>query len=166
MNDQLSNQADAQADQPPGQQPDTLGPTLRHLREAKQITPAEACRRLKFSKSQLEALETEQWERLPKGMSLRGFVKNYARYLDADVDAMLSMLDSQVEQPQPSFVSNNPAAMSNGADLAVQEDLPRRPWGWLFIILVVVVVAAFYAINRGWVPDSWLVFDWLKSFKS
>src|SRR5699024_2681272 len=107
-----------------------------------------------------------QWERLPKGMSLRGFVKNYARYLDADVDAMLSMLDSQVEQPQPSFVNNNPAAMSNGADLAVQEDLPRRPWGWLFIILVVVVVAAFYAINRGWVPDSWLVFDWLKSFKS
>jgi hypothetical protein len=35
----------------------------------------------------------------------------------------------------------------------------------MIIILILLFVAGFYAIERGWVPDSWLVFDWLKSLK-
>ena len=72
-----------------------VGTTLRKLREARQLTPAEVSARLKFTSRQLEALENEQWDRLPGGMSLRGFVKNYGRYLEADVDALLTMLDNQ-----------------------------------------------------------------------
>jgi hypothetical protein len=51
------------------------------------------------------------------------------------------------------------------ADLPLQAEPVHRPWGWLLIILILLFVAGFYAIERGWVPDSWLVFDWLKSLK-
>lgn len=140
-----------------------LGPTLRALREAQRLTPSEVSTRLKFSVSQLDALETEQWDKLPVGMPLRGFVKNYGRYLQADVDALLTMLDSQVGPVKTSFVNAGSPSSLAPTDLHAQAEPTRRPWGWLLIILVLLFVAGFYALERGWVPESWLVFDWLKT---
>lgn len=143
-----------------------VGPSLRRLREAKRLTPAEVCMRLKFSQRQLAALENEQWDQLPQGMSLRGFVKNYARYLEADVDALLVMLDGQVGGMQAASVNTRRTVTMPVGDVPMHDDAPRRPWGWLIVILVLLFVAGFYAVERGWVPDSWLVFDWLKSLKN
>jgi len=148
-------------------QPEGVGPTLRRLREARQISQAEVSMRLKFSKRQLEALENEQWDDLPQGISLRGFVKNYARYLDADPDAMLTMLDSQIGPRQSAFGTVDRAGgLAGGASLDAGDEGVRRPWGWWVVIVVFVLVAAFYAIKRGWVPESWLIFDWLRSLRS
>lgn len=148
-------------------EPEGVGPTLRRLREAQRLTPADVSVRLKFSKRQLDALESEQWHHLPQGAPLRGFVKNYARYLEADADALLMMLDSQVGQPKSVFVTaERSPGLGVNTDLESDDNVARRPWGWFLIILIFVFVAAFYAISRGWVPDSWLIFDWLKSLKT
>ncbi len=145
--------------------PAGVGPALRSLREAKRLSPGEVSARLKFTSRQLEALETEQWDRLPTGVSLRGFVKNYARYLEADVDALLVMLDNQTSAGAVKPVAISRAGSLGPADQAIHGESVHRPWGWMIIILVLLFVAGFYAIERGWVPDSWLVFDWLKSLK-
>ena len=161
----LIREARPEADDP--NLPSGVGATLRRLREARQLTPGEVSARLKFSSRQLEALETEQWDRLPGGMSLRGFVKNYGRYLEADVDALLVMLDNQVGTTavaRPTTLNN--AQTLGPTDLPLQGEPASRPWGWFIIILILLFVAGFYAIERGWVPDSWLVFDWLKSLKA
>jgi cytoskeletal protein RodZ len=129
------------------------------------LSLAEVSARLKFTVRQLEALETEQWERLPTGVSLRGFVKNYGRFLEADIDALLAMLDDQVGVTSAKPVAISRAGSLGPADLPIHGEPVHRPWGWLIIILVLLFVAGFYAIERGWVPDSWLVFDWLKSLK-
>ncbi len=145
--------------------PDGVGATLMGMREAGGLSRSDVSGRLKFSTRQIEALETEQWDRLPKGVPLRGFVKNYARFLGADVDALLSMLDRQVGDTNPREASVASAASLSTGDVPLHGETLSRPWGWLVIILVLLFVAAFYAIERGWVPDSWLVFDWLKSLK-
>lgn len=142
-----------------------VGPTLRGLREAKRLSPGEVSARLKFSGRQLEALETEQWDKLPGGMSLRGFVKNYGRFLGADVDALLTMLENQVGVAGPKPMPISSAHSLGPADMPGQAEAPQRPWGWLIIILILLFIASFYAIERGWVPDSWLIFDWLKALK-
>lgn len=165
MNERIPSQAPTDSNSASVSDPEGIGATLRRLREARRLTPSEVSARLKFSKRQLEALENEQWNKLPQGMSLRGFVKNYARYLEADVDALLIMLDNQVVPPQSAFVSaERTPALAH--DLNSDEDVTRGPWGWLLVILVLILAAGFYAINRGWVPDAWLIFDWLKSLKS
>lgn len=145
--------------------PSGVGATLRGLREAKRITPGEVSARLKFSSRQLEALETEQWDQLPGGMSLRGFVKNYGKFLDADVDALLTMLDNQVGTAPVARPAALNGAQSLGPAESMQGEAGGWPWGWFIVILILLFVAGFYAIERGWVPDSWLVFDWLKSLK-
>ena len=143
----------------------SIGAALKALREAKQLTLNEVSSRLKFSIRQLEALESEQWNLLPSGVSLRGLVKNYGRYLETDVEALLLMLEEQVGSTRAGPVmASSPAPMAP-TDIPIQAEPAHRPWGWLIIILFLLIVAGFYAVERGWVPDSWLVFDWLKSLK-
>jgi cytoskeletal protein RodZ len=142
-----------------------IGATLRTLREARGVSPAAAADRLKFTVRQVDALESEKWDDLPAGAPLRGFIRNYARFLEADADALLSMLDTQ-----EGFSGTRHAAMSIGGSLSprqlpMQGEPAQRPWGWFVIIVLLLLVAGFYAVERGWVPDSWLIFDWLKSLK-
>lgn len=148
----------------------SVGSTLQGIREAKRISRNEASARVKYSVRQIEALETGQWDRLPGGAALRGFVKNYSRYLGADVDALLTLLDDQAgtEGIRAATISTAgvQAIPMGPAEMPLHGEPVRRPWGWLIIILVLLFVAGFYAVERGWVPDSWLVFDWLKSLKS
>ncbi|MGG5142480.1 helix-turn-helix domain-containing protein [Alcaligenes ammonioxydans] len=145
-----------------------VGPTLRELRLARSCTLNEASTRLKFSVRQLEALEAQEWDQLPGGQPLRGMVRNYARFLQADVSAVLVMLEAQVsDTAAPKPVPRSPSGSGLGkADLSLYAD-SRGGFGWVWILIIVVLllVAGFYAIDRGWVPQEWLVFDWLKDLK-
>lgn len=148
------------------QLPGGIGETLRSIRESRRISVGEASQRLKFSPRQIQALESEDWSRLPSGVSLRGFVRNYARYLEADVDSILVLLDNQIGSTASRSVMSAPGvpgAVSGDAELPIAAEASHRPWGWFFIILAILVIAAFYAVDRGWVPESWLIFDWLKA---
>lgn len=145
-----------------------VGPTLRELRLARSCTLNEASTRLKFSVRQLEALEAQEWDQLPGGQPLRGMVRNYARFLQADVSAVLVMLEAQVsDTAAPKPVPRSPSGSGLGkADLSLYAD-SRGGFGWVWILIigVLLLVAGFYAIDRGWVPQEWLVFDWLKDLK-
>lgn len=144
-----------------------VGATLRAMRESRRISVSEASQRLKYSVRQIEALESEDWARLPAGMPLRGFVRNYARYLEADVESVLVLLDNQAgTAPTPRVVVAPGTATSIQGDAEVPmaaEPPARSSWGWFLVILAILLIAAFYAVDRGWVPESWLIFDWLKA---
>lgn len=144
-----------------------VGGTLRAMRESRRITVSEASQRLKYSSRQIEALEAEDWSRLPTGMPLRGFVRNYARYLEADVDSVLVLLDNQVGTAAPARMvapGMTSSSVSGDAEVPIAAEAPSRSsWGWYIIILAILLIAAFYAVDRGWVPESWLIFDWLKA---
>lgn len=145
--------------------PTGLGQTLKSLRESRRLSLGDVSARLKFSTRQLQSLENEDWQQLPTGLSLRGLVKNYARLLEADADALLSMLESQTGSMPPEPVVIQKSGRPAPSDLAIQGEPVSRPWGWFLVILVLLFVAGFYAIERGWIPESWLIFDWLKSLK-
>lgn len=144
---------------------DGVGATLKSLRLARRVTLSDASTRLKYSSRQLQALENEQWADLPTGLPLRGLVKNYARFLESDVEAILVMLANQTGEaatPKIGIAPVNGGAAFTPADLPVQSEGGRFSWGWFLVILLVVVAAGFYAIDRGWLPESWMVFEWLR----
>ena len=68
------------------------GRSLAAERERQGLSRVEMAQRLHMSAGQVEALETGESSRLPKGPFLRGFVRNYARALGLDVDAVLAQL--------------------------------------------------------------------------
>jgi len=79
------------------------------------------------------------------------------------------LLDSQVGPTAPHNVMSapsTPASVGADAEIPITTEASHRPWGWFLIILAILVIAGFYAIDRGWIPESWLVFDWLQNIAS
>ncbi len=70
----------------------TLGATLAQERERQGLSRAEVAQRLHMSPWQIEALERGDYERLPKGTFLRGFVRNYTKLLGLAPDSVLPLL--------------------------------------------------------------------------
>lgn len=68
---------------------DELGNLLREAREARGLTLAEAQETTRISSKYLEALENGQYEDLPTPTHVRGYMRNYARFLALDPQPLL-----------------------------------------------------------------------------
>ena len=139
-----------------------IGSALRALRESKGWSVDEVSSRIKFSARQIEALENEQWADLPSGVSLRGLIRNYARLLGADSQAIVESLDPSERVTGPVKLSPRAAFRAfhsqSGAD---DERSSSASWGWLIAIVLVLAAGVAYAFWQGWLPQHWLAFDWL-----
>ena len=82
-----------------------LGRILADEREKQGLARAEVAQRLHMSAYQVEALESGDYGRLPKGTFLRGFVRNYAKLLNLDAAELLTHLaDAAPRSPAASIV--------------------------------------------------------------
>lgn len=115
--DQSRNQSDA-----------PLGEVFAKARLAKKYTQADASNYLKYSVAQVNALENDDFASLPQPMVMRGFIRNYARYLDLDPAPLLEIYKSRVPDLAPIAVEVKTAGNIVMVD---KRDLP-----WLKIILV------------------------------
>lgn len=83
---------DAAADSPA---PPPSGQLLAAERERQGLSRVEVAQRLHMSPAQVEALETGDYSRLPTGPFLRGFVRNYAKALGLDSEALVAQLANE-----------------------------------------------------------------------
>lgn len=144
-----------------------LGLFVAELRQARGLSYNDVSARIKYSVIQLKALEQENWDALPNGMPLRWMIKSYARFLETDENVLLGMLDAQ----EGHNARNTPKDVRKGAgwndsDMPLYSEPTQRSWGWLIVIAVLLLIALFYALDQGWIPEDWLVFNWLKGFRS
>ncbi len=120
-----------------------VGLQLRTARESRGFSVEEVSSALKLSPRQVEALEANDWSRLPKTI-IRGFVRNYARFLDLDTASFMAALDSMSlpQGPELRVQVGSPVSMpkEGGAD--------RRDYVRVFSGLIVLVLAilAYYLV--------------------
>ncbi|WP_227430728.1 helix-turn-helix domain-containing protein [Psychrobacter sp. I-STPA6b] len=74
--------------------PHAFGATLRRAREQKKATLDEAADTLHILKRHLEALEAEDFSKLPQATFARGFAINYAKYLGLDPHDIAKAFDA------------------------------------------------------------------------
>ncbi len=72
----------------------SFGAMLQQARTAKQISLDTAAGELFILKRHLQALEDEDFSKLPQAAFARGFAINYAKFLDLDASAVASSFDS------------------------------------------------------------------------
>jgi len=70
-----------------------FGERLKRERELREVTREEITAATRISSRFLEALENEEWSKLPGGVFNRGFVRSIARYLGLDEEALLGEYD-------------------------------------------------------------------------
>jgi cytoskeleton protein RodZ len=77
--------------------PVEIGPgrMLAQLRGEHKLSIADVAQRLKYGARQIEALEAEEFDKLPGGTFIRGMVRGYARLLDTDPQRLLDALDQR-----------------------------------------------------------------------
>ncbi len=71
----------------------TFGERLKRERELREVSLEEITSATRIGPRFLEALENEEWEKLPGGVFNRGFVRSVARYLGLDEEAFLAEYD-------------------------------------------------------------------------
>jgi cytoskeleton protein RodZ len=86
-------------------QPRSPGRILAAERERQGLGPADVAQRLHMSVGQVEALERDEYAKLPRGPFLRGFLRNYAKLLGLPPDDLLALLaEGAPRDPAPRIV--------------------------------------------------------------
>ncbi|MFC3625731.1 helix-turn-helix domain-containing protein [Vogesella amnigena] len=123
-----------------------VGQQLRSAREARGLSLLDVVDRLKLSPRQLDAIEAGDFDRLPGATFVRGFVRNYARFLELDSGELMSLLD--VHYPavkvEPSV---QPQREPQAA--AVASGKGGKLWLWLLPLLAAGGVVAWLQGQNG-----------------
>ncbi len=70
---------------------ESIGNKLSSSRKKKNISLKKAAKDLRLKVEILEALEKEEWQKLPHAPFVKGFIQNYAAYLGLDIDHTLAL---------------------------------------------------------------------------
>jgi cytoskeletal protein RodZ len=119
----------------------TFGERLKRERELREVTVVEICSATRIAPKFLDALENEQWEKLPGGVFGRGFVRTIARYLGLSEENLLSEYDLARGEANP------PATQKP------EERIPSAP-KWLpaaaLLVLIALVVGLIFGVRYAW----------------
>jgi transcriptional regulator with XRE-family HTH domain len=97
-----------------------LGGVLRQSREQLGLSLEEIESLTHIKRTFLEALESEDFDRLPNRVAARGFLRNYASVLKLDVDYLLDLFDKQTGYVAP----GQPGRVGGGIQL---KSIPISP---------------------------------------
>ena len=99
---------------------DELGLILQEARENKGLTLEQVQEETRINATYLEALENGEYHVLPTPVHVRGFLRNYARFLDLDPKPLLERYQQSESHQQ------GPVAYHRNGDLADYGPLPAR----------------------------------------
>lgn len=114
----------------------TFGERLKRERELREVSVNELTKATRIGPHFLQALENEQWEKLPGGVFNRGFVRAIARYLGLDEEKLLAEYDvvhGETATPAP---------------VSIENKIPRPPI-WIPIVGVLLILAVLAGLVAG-----------------
>jgi cytoskeletal protein RodZ len=114
----------------------TFGERLKRERELREVTLKEIASATRIAQKFLDALENEEWNKLPGGVFGRGFVRSIARYLGLSEENLLS--DYDLARGESSAPPLQRAA----------ERIPSPP-KWAPAIAAVLLIAALVGVVFG-----------------
>lgn len=122
----------------------TLGKYLQDARVARGIDLREVAQQTRISAQYLKALEAEDFSKLPGEVFVKGFLKNYAKFLRLD-EPEIMQLYAEIQQKRTSAA---PSPAVPAAATVIEEEVPHVPSKFplepvLWAAGIVVVLALF-----------------------
>lgn len=134
----------------------SIGETLRRERIRRGLQLEQVAAETKIGLHLLEAMEADQFERLPGGVFTRSFLRQYAHALGLDEEELIAGLKEQFEEPPEPLPAPPPEPRASLPRMPSFEDLRDRlrsdsSLGALaWVIVVVLVCAGVYQLwQRG-----------------
>ena len=125
----------------------TLGKYLHNARLAKDIDLRDAAQQTRISIQYLRALEEEDFSKLPGEVFVKGFLRNYGRFLNLEESEVMK----KYAQLKPQLASSStPAPDSDDAvvpgERETSKETPIEPFVWGAIILILLLVFLFSSL--------------------
>jgi cytoskeletal protein RodZ len=114
-----------------------FGEHLKREREMRGVSREEIAGATRISTRFLEALEKEEWDRLPGGVFNRGFVRTVGRFLGLDEESLMAEYALAIGQPAPASAEPPP------------QPAPSRKAPWI-ALSVAAAVALGVGAWAGW----------------
>ena len=123
------------------------GSVLRHAREARGQSISDVAQVIRFSPHQIDALERDDYASLPGATSVRGMVRNYARFVKLDAAPLLAQLEPAV--PVVEAEVRPPANMGAAEQPAILTRVPLKLVAAAAVILLLVLAGYWYVSFPG-----------------
>jgi cytoskeletal protein RodZ len=129
-----------------------LGTRLKQAREARGLSLNEIATATKISPGALEALERNEYTRLPGGIFSRSFVRAYALAVgldpEATVNEFLVELNKSEREAERLARERRPEISQDDREFLERQ---RRAVRWLRVVLLVIaIVALSLLVYQGW----------------
>ncbi len=120
-----------------------FGERLKRERDMREVSMDELSKSTRISSRFLQALENEDWEKLPGGVFGHGFVRTIARYLGLNEESLLSEYDSARAEKLPP-----PAAIPEERIPSPPKWVPFAALGAALLLGVGLILTTRYAWHR------------------
>lgn len=87
-----------------------LGDILKEARQSKHITKQEAAKKLLLKEEIIDSLEEGNWNALPEPAYVKGFIRNYAQFLDLEPQKLQALYRAEFDEknyPKKTHYSRN-----------------------------------------------------------
>ncbi len=130
------------------------GAILRQGREYRGLSIDEVSQALKLAPKQVAAIENEEFDLLPGNTFARGFVRNYARFLQIDPAPVLAAVERRLSQGEVDLnpPSNAAGTMPVGSG---SQGVPRVLLAILMLVVVALAVGVYFERFRPGSMGTW-----------
>jgi len=137
----LSDTAETQAT--PAQSGPGPGRTLARLRTERKLSVTDVAQRMKYGARQIEALEAEEFDKLPGATFVRGMVRSYAKLLEIDPEPILGSLDHR-------YVPGEISLDLRAKRVPFPQGGTRRRGTGIYLFLSLIVIVAVAGVLYEW----------------
>lgn len=131
----------------PASVPASAGALLRQARQAQGIALEDLANALKVPIEKLQALENEDWQRLPDVVFLRAVAQTVCRTLQIDAQPVLALLPQQkMATLVPQLGLNEPMRERGVPSIFATHD-QRSRWPWAVLLLVVLAGVVYVGLQ-------------------
>ncbi|AVX20671.1 protein RodZ, contains Xre-like HTH and DUF4115 domains [Carboxydocella sporoproducens DSM 16521] len=125
-----------------------IGEELRQARERMNLTLQKVEEETNMRWRYLEALEKEEWDKIPGEAYVKGFLRNYATYLGLDPDEIL--LRYKTQRFQNVKIGEEEVIKVHRANIKAERKKEKKIFSKLFVVAVGVlaVILVFYIFNK------------------
>jgi cytoskeleton protein RodZ len=129
-----------------------FGRKLAEAREAKGLTVAQVAEQLKLSGRQIEAIEAEDYSRLPAPVFVRGFIRNYARLVELPIETLPAVAEAPAA-PTETITAHSEELYFRASPVRRWLVLPIAVFG-VFLIMVAILYSWLSRGEESYVPNE------------
>lgn len=146
-----------------------LGHILREAREARGLTLAEVESDTRINSRFLTALEEGEYQLLPTPVHVRGFLRNYSRYLGLDPQPLLDRyelnhsqhdpyVNNSFQTADPEIIDHKPLNLKHNqpffdpVNVEVTTQTPRNSESFMRIVIIVALLGMLYLVGSQFLP--------------